>query len=284
MLTSPKFLVISTVGDDSLHRYWSKSERFDTCLIYYGDGKGYENESKYYIRSKGPKYHLISDAIEKYPEFKNYTYIWMPDDDVYMKRGCVERLFDMNMEYNLWLSQPSIIGWYGTSVPLNDARYILRYTNWVEIMCPVMSKYALTKCIKTFKDNITGWSIDSAWNILLGHPKNKIAIIDDIVAIHTRQVFGGDTYNNLDEANKDEINKDEAAKADSHKVREKYNIVLEMAKDEGIRLGEGEIFNAVMYSGIDRKREELPRSKRFWPANEAIESFIQRIKKSQNLI
>ena len=60
-----------------------------------------------------------------------------------------------------------------------------------------MSRNALRTCLSTFDENKTGWSLDAVWNVLLNHPKNEIAIIDDVIAIHTRPVFGGDIYNEL---------------------------------------------------------------------------------------
>jgi len=274
LYAKPTFLVISAVGDDSLHRYWSKSKNFDTCLIYYGDGNGYPHESRYYRKDKGPKYHLIKRALEQIPELHRYTYVWMPDDDVYLDASGVSRLFELSMRFDLHISQPSLMGWYGPTVPLNIAGALLRFTNWIEIMCPCFSRHALHICKQTFDENQTGWSIDAAWNVLLGHPQDKLAIIDDVVAVHTRPVFGGDIY--------DQLGQDKLKEAwkDSDIIREKYDLVAETDKDCGTKIGQGEIYGVVQYSEIQKKMEaDLPRSERFWPPVPALHKFIEGLRK-----
>lgn len=274
-----KYLVISAVGDESLHRHWCQSKNYDTLLIYYGDGVGYKHHSKYYKEAKGPKFHLIKQALEEIPELQYYTYIWMPDDDVYLDSKEVFRLFEINTEFNLSISQPSIMGWYGPTAPLAEAGTLLRYTNWVEIMCPCMSRKALKVCLPTFDENKTGWSIDAAWNVLLGHPKNEMAIIDDVVAFHTRPVFGGDIYN--------EFGEEALTKAwrDSEIVRDKYNLVEETDKDIGTKIGQGEIYGAVKYSEVQKKMEGgLPRNERFWPPIPALQKFIEELRKPTSYV
>jgi hypothetical protein len=273
MHLKPKFLVISTVNDLSLHRYWCPSPAYDTCLIYYGNGPGFPNAATYYKQAKGPKFHLIDQILTEHPEWlSEYHYFWLPDDDVCLPAEEVLRLFQLTMEYHLDISQPGMIGWYGPTPPLCNAGTILRYTNWVEIMCPVLSRHAVRKCRETFTANITGWSIDAAWNVLLGHPTNKIAIIDDVVAIHTRPVFGGDVYKQLDGDNP-------LVKGwnDAFPVRLKYHLNEETAKDQGKPLGQGEIFNCVTYGEVKKEMEgEKPRSERFWPLSPILLRAIQR--------
>lgn len=280
MLFEPRYLVISAIGDESLHQHWCKSPNYDTFLIYYGEGKGFPHESKYYKRAKGPKFHLIKQVLEEYPELQHYTYIWMPDDDVYLDSKSVTKLFEINRTYNLSISQPAIVGFYGPTVPLGKAGTFLRYTNWVEIMCPCMSRNALRKCITTFNENKTGWSIDAAWNVLLGHPKKEIAIIDAIMAIHTRAVFQGDAYS--------ELNGEEKLKEawkDADLVRYKYDLWKEYDKDVGEKIGQGEIYGAVMYSEIQKKMEaDLPRTERFWPPIPALREFIEGLRKPTSYV
>jgi hypothetical protein len=272
LLPQSKFLVISTVSDRSLHRFWCPSKAYDTCLIYYGNGEGFPDVSTYYVRAKGPKFHLIDQILTEHPEWlSKYQYVWMPDDDVCLAEEDLLRLFKLSAEYHLEISQPAIMGWYGPIPPLCNTDTVLRYTNWVEIMCPVLSRHAIQKCRETFRANITGWSIDAAWNVLLGHPKNKIAIIDDVAAIHTRPVFGGDVYKQLD--GEDPLVKGEN---DSVPVRLKYRLNEETDLDQGKPLGQGEIFGCVTYSEVKKDMEgERPRSERFWPSSSILKKAIE---------
>lgn len=269
-----KNLVIGAVGDRSLHRHWLRwNPNFDLFLLYYGDKEGYENESKYYKRSKGYKFHLIQDALNDNPWIYDYEYIWLPDDDIYTTSATVNRLFNMMREYKLDLAQPSIMGWYGSDITLHQKGSLLRYTNWVEIMCPCFSSEALRKCQGTFKENKCGWSIETIWNRLLDHPKDKIAIIDDLIVIHTRAVLTGDTHS----SRQDPLT--EALK-EAREVYDKWGLAGEMSRDLGKGQGYGgEIYCAVTYSQIFKGMEgSVARWQRFWPPLEDLKSIIADIK------
>lgn len=47
-----KNLVISTVGDHSLHKFWIKSKNYDTFLIYFGNNNLFQNESNFINKQK----------------------------------------------------------------------------------------------------------------------------------------------------------------------------------------------------------------------------------------
>lgn len=260
MIKFKKNLVISTVGDSSLHKHWCGSKLFDTYLIYYGNKEGYSGETKYYKKSKGYKYHLIKDALDESDFWKNYEYIWLPDDDLKISIENVEKLFKLMQFYKLDLGQPSIMGYYGTWITLHQMGSSIRFTNWVEIMCPCFSSEALSICKKTFKENNCGWGIEGTWNVLLDHPQNKIGIIDDVIAIHTRPVLSGDTYEG-------QVNPLEFAQKEGNQVFKNWNLEKELKKD----LSEGtpidcEVFGMVQYSQIKINMEKnIDRKDRLWP-------------------
>jgi hypothetical protein len=261
-----KNLVISTVGDSSLHKFWcNKNNKFDTFLIYYGDKNNYKNQSTYYKKAKGYKYHLIKDVLEEMPELFKYDYIWLPDDDVAANITDVEKLFSLMELYNLDLAQPSIMGHYGAKITLNQIKSKIRFTNWVEIMCPCFSSRALKICKEVFKENNCGWSIEQIWNVLLEHPKDKIAIIDDIVVFHTRKGLTGDTY-------KDIKNPLKFALSEANKIYKKWNLFEEIKKDLKFgKLFNEEIFGVVIYDQImsDKKEEK------FFPKSDFLEKIFK---------
>jgi hypothetical protein len=61
-------------------------------------------------------------------------------------------------------------------------------------MCPVFSRVCLQSLRHTFTENNSHWGIEYMWNMVLGNPKNKIGIIDEVPAVHTRACFHGDNY------------------------------------------------------------------------------------------
>lgn len=275
-----KNLVIGAVGDNSLHKCWIKGHTsYDLFLIYYGDGEGYEGDSKYFRRAKGFKYHLIQDVLNECPELFDYEYVWLPDDDIYATSVEIDRLFGMMKQFDLWLAQPSIMGYYGVEITLHQMGSLIRFTNWVEIMCPCFSSKALQTCKDVFKENKTGWSIETIWNVLLGHPRDRIAIIDDIVVFHTRAVMKGETYRGKPSPLSE-------AMAEAEAVYAKWNLDKEMEKDRshGAETG-GEVYCSVVYKQIKRKLEgTMPKHLRFWPPCNTLQIAVDNIKSLDSLI
>lgn len=196
-------LVLAVVGDESLHKNWINASRnFQLYLIYYGNHKNkYKKDADFYLQRSGSKYFIIHDLIENNRDFFfKYDAIFMPDDDIYLETKDIIEMF--NIFHNpdpkkiFDLAQPSIIGWYSLWITLHDPTYHYRFTNFVEIMCPIFSKKAIKELWETFTETKSSWGLDMVWDYKLGHPRNRIAIIDDVIAIHTRQVLSGDLYQN----------------------------------------------------------------------------------------
>lgn len=190
-----KNLIIVAAGDESLHRNWGVGD-YDVFVVYYGDKKEkFQHASKYFHCAKGTKFKLVDELVSKYRDvLDKYDAIFIPDDDLYMKNATINRFFKLFHEYNLQIAQPSIIGWGSLQCTLHQPNTILRFTNWVEIMCPCFSKEAFFSCAWSFNQNNSNWGIERLWNKILNEPKDKLAIIDCVIAIHTRPCFFGDTY------------------------------------------------------------------------------------------
>jgi hypothetical protein len=88
-------------------------------------------------------------------------------------------------------SQPSMVGFISHSITKKRILSFIRYTNFVEVLAPLMSLNCLIKLKDTFNLNESSWGLDILWPLLLKYPKNKIAIIDKIFMRHTKPV-GGD--------------------------------------------------------------------------------------------
>jgi len=196
ILKMHKNLVIIPAGDNSLHKEWkSYDSNFDVVTIYYGDDisqfeKFCETSIKC-IKSKGQKWFLLSDFLLKNLNFvETYDYIWFPDDDLLTTTNEINELFDINKTYNLWLSQPSLTGYVSYEIEKKVEGSLLRFTNFVEIICPIMSVETLKKLLFYFTINESGWGTDYLWPKLLNYPKDKIAIIDKVTVNHTKPIAG----------------------------------------------------------------------------------------------
>ncbi len=165
-----KNLIIAAVGDNSCHPEWLAGEpNFDLCLIYYGNNlersAAYQQHATFFSRSKGQKYHLIKDFADANPDLlAQYEYIWMPDDDVSIEAEKINRLFQVAKEKQLWLCQPSMVGY--RSHPFTRPRLFsfLRFTNFVEVLAPLMSIDTLLLLKDTFQLNESAWGLEFVWS------------------------------------------------------------------------------------------------------------------------
>jgi len=190
-----KNLLIACVGPTSLHKQWICGDRdFDLMIVHYGDGDSYVGDGEYYIKAKGTKFNIIGDISHKIP--KEYEYIFIPDDDLAMSCQSINRLFGIARQYDLKICQPSLVGYYSIPLNLHSPGSILRYTDYVEIICPCFERSTFESCRSTFNHNSSCWGIDLLWGVVLDHPKDAIAVIDDVIAIHTRPCYQGDNYSN----------------------------------------------------------------------------------------
>lgn len=188
------YLVISTVGDESLHSEWIQNEpNFDLVLLYYGNNdqivKEYAKQTPYVYMAKGEKYHLLKSLILSSPEFiSNYKYIWLPDNDVSISTENINKMFEIADKYNLCLAQPAMKGHVSHRITLPQPNNLLRYTSFVEVLAPLMNLETLMLCKDTFDENYSGWGYDFLWPYLLDYPKDKIAIIDSVIMTHTKPI------------------------------------------------------------------------------------------------
>jgi len=192
------YLIISPIGNESLHPKWVKGQaNFDLVLIYYGDDDNVAESNlqytPYVYAAKGEKYHLIKSFIQSNIEFiSNYTHIWIPDNDVSISTENINKLFKTANQYQLSICQPSMDGYVSHEITKPVSNSILRYTNFVEVLAPLFDLGSLLKIYETFDLNYSSWGYDYLWAHLLDYPKNKIAIIDDIIMTHTKPV--GQSY------------------------------------------------------------------------------------------
>jgi len=199
-----KNLVVSVVGDESLHRFWitGKNRTWDLMLLYYGDKKNkYIRECEFYEEIKGKfKLETIHDAIQRNIDIiKRYEYIWLPDHD--MKTGTLQinRLFDLARGYKLDLSQPALRSGINHKITACQPGCLLRYTNFVEMGCPLFKADLLSEVLPFFVLIRSGWGIDLLWSRYCEDHKKIMAIIDAVCIDHFRKrVSRSPYYQNLE--------------------------------------------------------------------------------------
>jgi hypothetical protein len=195
-----KNLVLAPVGDESVHRSWlSGGQRgFDLGLIYFGDQRRrFADDADYYYACKGIKYSLLYDIIELLgSSLSQYDFLWFPDDDIAAEAPQINTLFQVARDYQLAICQPAI-GCGDVSFEALRAQpdYVLRYSRFVEIMCPLFSRAALQRALPTFKLNVSAWGIDWLWASMFG--PEELAVIDAAPVHHTRPLSSGGVHRRL---------------------------------------------------------------------------------------
>ena len=198
MHSAAKNLVIGVVGDNSQHHTWldgRSSGAYDVALVYYGNTPDtLAGQAEYFLARRGCKFPLIAEFIESHREaVSQYDYIWLPDDDIATSPKDLQRLFEIARQYRLMLAQPAIRSGDVTFRALQQAaEFRLRYSPYVEVMCPLMSQAALQATLPTFHQTASGWGIDWAWTRLVD--RRRIAVIDAVGVDHTRPIGSGDAY------------------------------------------------------------------------------------------
>lgn len=203
-------LLIACVGDQSLHDHWlSIDQNYDVVILYYGDNNltfnKYSKNTSFCIKVKGEKFPNLDKYINDNLDFiKQYKYIWLPDDDIRINPEEINLLFSIAKKFNLSLCQPAMEGYISHAITSPERKCLLRFTNFVEILAPLMSIDALLTLKSSFSTNQSGWGLDMVlWPMMLGYPENKIAIVDAVVMTHTQPV--GTNYSRFKVSPREEL-------------------------------------------------------------------------------
>ncbi len=191
------YLILYRTGPGSLHPHTIErlhEQNFDYALSWFGDTPPDAPGAVFVHMQKGPKYPGLERTLNTHwRTISQYRYVWMPDDDLLCVPEQVSRMFATCDELQLELAQPALTpdSYFAHPITLRHADFQLRFTNFVEIMAPVLSIDLLTRVIPTLAGNISGYGLDSVWPRMsrLG----KVAILDDVPVKHTRPL-GGPNY------------------------------------------------------------------------------------------
>ena len=200
-----KNAVFVPVGKDSLHRQLLKGDAdFDLhLLIYDGSYNKFCNDSDFVACDAGYKMDMIYRYLHRHPElFEKYEYFFLLDDDIVISTEDVNRLFSMMREYQLKIALPSLVmSYYTYKHTAFHPFYILRYTNFVEMMMPCFSRDALKAVLPTFEQKIRWCGIEMHWPVLVGSNHKDMAIVDAVSAKHTRPVQSWNSLSQLQQDN-----------------------------------------------------------------------------------
>jgi hypothetical protein len=183
------YLLFVRAGADSLHRRLvaeDRSRNWDCCVSWYVPPRE-EQIAEYYCDGGDNKLEGFLEFWERRPQPWPYRYVWIMDDDVYLKPGHVSRFFEFCERYSTYVSQPAL-RWF-THTTLNclvhNPACVLRRVSFVEVMAPCFSTAALERLIHTFDWTKSTWGTDWAWGCLL-QGEQPLYVVDAVVMEHTR--------------------------------------------------------------------------------------------------
>ena len=161
-MTTKKYLLFSSVGNNSKYykKWYNEDRNYDIKLVYYGRKQDVKNDINKYCdileNKKGSKYQNMVNFYDKF-DMNNYEYIWLVDDDIDMDSKSINEMFDYVKNNNLDLAQPSMNPTGQNSYKINinkenKKRDEIRYTNFIEVGCPIINKEILYNTYKTLKE------------------------------------------------------------------------------------------------------------------------------------
>jgi hypothetical protein len=187
-------LVLVRAGRGSLHSSWIDRGRprdWDIRLVPYQEVAP-PQDGEYTVGEvvPGPKWAGIREALKAWDGWRDYEYVWMPDDDIFASHDTVTRLFEVARRTKLDLFAPALhdASYFAHFITMQSRGFFGRWTGFVEIMVPGFSRAALERLLPTLDESETGWGwgLDSVWPKLLDY--RNVGIIDAVAVTHTRPV------------------------------------------------------------------------------------------------
>ncbi len=203
-------LVIVRAGRASLHPAWlagAERPNFDLLVTAYEDGvpciDGRPDVAT--VPVPGRKIAGFDRVFTDHPELLDtYSRIALLDDDLETDASTINRIFDIGERHSLRIWQPSLTAdsYFSYAVFLQNKAFTLRYTNFIEMMCPFFAADTLREIRPLFALGLEV-SIDLLWCRCFDAPWFKCAVIDTVTVKHCRPVgttaeqqgfAGGRTY------------------------------------------------------------------------------------------
>ena len=164
-----RYLVITPVGtEDSAHKQWiDPSRNYDLFLVNYCDNAGiFRDDADRYFEIPGFKLQILAQAIfESRDQVRQYSAVWLPDDDLDISVAQVNRLFRLFDDNDLDLAQPAVANEYFNHIVTHrQSGRRMRYVNFVEMMCPLFRTEVLLDQLDLFTLNQSGMGITYLWS------------------------------------------------------------------------------------------------------------------------
>jgi hypothetical protein len=207
-------LVFTSAGNRSNLRNWLQGRRdFDLWTVYYGDVGGmFREESEYYLPRKGAKFQNLHYCYQQWPErLAGYEAVMVMDDDIVIDATGITRLFEIRRELDLWALQPAFrlsgkVSWPITAVHPTAK---LRYTNFVEMACPLFRRDKLDAFMRVYDPELVGYGTDWWFLHTLGPDLEKrVAVVDSVTCVNPYDKHKGNGGREIDTLQAHDVRKE----------------------------------------------------------------------------
>ena len=187
-------LIIVRAGPGSLHRTWLEadpSRDWDLFISPYIDrGTNFTASAGVMIGDvlPGQKWTGLRALLNGWPDWRNYRYVALPDDDLFAMPRTWSRFFELAARCDAKLAAPalSVDSLFSYWVTVRNTEFVARRVSFVELMMPCFRSDVLSKLLPTLDLTETGygWGLDIVWPKLLSY--EDIFIVDETPVVHPR--------------------------------------------------------------------------------------------------
>jgi hypothetical protein len=194
-----RYLVISRIGVNSLHRQWLPNDaNFDVLLSCYDPTVEQERRDGVMFEYRpGAKVAGYGQVIRDYESLiRQYRYVALFDDDLATDAASLLRLFRVADEQALKIAQPALDhqSYFTHACLLRHKGFVLRHVNFIEMMCPLFRSDVLLDLAPLFELGFES-GIDLVWSALAHGSPEDFAVIDSVPVRHTRPVGAAKSVN-----------------------------------------------------------------------------------------
>lgn len=145
------------------------------------------------------KYAIVKRLFDAWPDWMKYDLFFLLDDDIEPEGCTIEDILELFAKTNARIGQPALTepSFWGHWITRQNDSYEWRATNFVEIMCPILTRDAMKEYMPLFDETFSSHGLDVLWSsreVLYGTPP---VVLDKCPINHMRPIGVGDAYKNV---------------------------------------------------------------------------------------
>ena len=191
------YLIYTSAGRNANIKQWcsSANRNYDIWVTNYTDTTSLNKEySDFYNEHKGSKFQNLKAVFQEHRELlSKYKAFLVTDDDIIISPNSLSALFNTLEKNDLWMLQPAFSRFGKISHPITKRKLFssLRYTNFVEVTCPLFKTEKLLDFLSVYDSELsTCYGLDWWFSHHLGIDNQKrYAVSDKYYCINPHDCF-----------------------------------------------------------------------------------------------